>query len=260
MAIHLCRQRQTLLTTEGHLLALGGPGSGKTTIALLKAKERSGTLEPGQRVLFLSFSRAAVHQILTRSRDLLDGATRDRLLVQTYHSFCMELLRAHGSLLTGKAVQIINPSQANILRAGSADWGAESRRLAVDEGRCCFDLFADRAAELLERSSAVRALVADEFPFVIVDEFQDTDDDQWRFVRALARNCTIFCLADPDQRIFEYRHNVDPKRIKFAEAALSPKVFDFAGENHRSAGASGILAFADAILKGSPPPETPDVR
>lgn len=46
----------------------GGPGSGKTTIALLKAQKRIPDLKPGQEILFLSFSRAAVRQVLIGRR------------------------------------------------------------------------------------------------------------------------------------------------------------------------------------------------
>ena len=34
----LCDKRRAILDSAGHMLVLGGPGSGKTTIALLKAR------------------------------------------------------------------------------------------------------------------------------------------------------------------------------------------------------------------------------
>ncbi len=55
--------RKDILATKGHLVIEGGPGCGKTTIALLKARKTVETLESEQRVLFLSFSRAALRQI-----------------------------------------------------------------------------------------------------------------------------------------------------------------------------------------------------
>ena len=66
--------RRAILDTVGHLLIEGGPGSGKTTIALLKAARTVETLEPEQRVLFLSFSRAAVRQISDRLAEHLARA------------------------------------------------------------------------------------------------------------------------------------------------------------------------------------------
>jgi DNA helicase-2/ATP-dependent DNA helicase PcrA len=52
--------RKAILAAPGHLLINGGPGSGKTTIALLKAEQTVPELLTEQQVLFLSFSRAAV--------------------------------------------------------------------------------------------------------------------------------------------------------------------------------------------------------
>ena len=66
--------RRAILDAAGHLLIEGGPGSGKTTIALLKAARTLETLEPEQRVVFLSFSRAAVRQISDRVAEHLPRA------------------------------------------------------------------------------------------------------------------------------------------------------------------------------------------
>jgi DNA helicase II / ATP-dependent DNA helicase PcrA len=140
------------------------------------------------------------------------------------------------------------------------DWDEERARLSTEEGHTCFDLFAQSVANLLERSSSVRSLIARKYPFIIVDEFQDTDDDQWRIVQSLAESSVVFCLADPEQRIFEYRHNVDPKRTETLRESLKPTEVDLGGENHRSPTA-GILQFADAVLQNGPKlPETDDVK
>jgi len=114
-------------------------------------------------------------------------------------------------------------------------------------------------AALFENAPLILRLYAGKFPFIVVDEFQDTDESQWRIVRALAAETTVFILADTDQRIFEYRKDIDPKRVDKARNLLSPAVFDLAGENHRSPNA-GILKFADAVLRNEPLPQTAEVN
>ena len=50
--------RNEILASDGNLLIMGGPGSGKTTIALFKAKELtadSNTIRKSQKILFLEF-------------------------------------------------------------------------------------------------------------------------------------------------------------------------------------------------------------
>lgn len=261
MNIVLCPKRQQLLATNGHVLVLGGPGCGKTTIALLKAQRVIPSLKPGQEVLFLSFSRAAVRQILVRCRSVLTRTERATIKVKTYHAFCLGLLQAHGKMLNGKSVRFVAPGEERLLKSDfQGDWDTESRRFARDDSVYCFDQFADGAASLLERSAALRALLGDKYPLVIVDEFQDTGNDQWRLVKAFGEKASVLCMADTDQRIFEYRPDVDPLRVDHLRAALKPTEFDLGGENHRSAGAAGILQFADAVLKNAPLPSTADVK
>lgn len=259
--LRLSDKHEAIARQTGHILVTGGPGSGKTTIALLKGQRRTRTLLPGQEVLFLSFSRSAINQIMSKSCLFLSREERSLLHVQTYHSFCIETLHSHGRLLAGRPCRFILPGPERIKKSTCAtDWAGERTRLARSESLYCFDLVASGVAELFERSASVRNLYGASFPLIIVDEFQDTDDDQWRMVRALARVTEVFCLADPDQRIFEYRQNVDPRRLEQLRAELAPAEFDLADDNHRSP-ESGILRFADAVLANRAPlPATNDVR
>jgi superfamily I DNA/RNA helicase len=81
----LSEQKQQLLRADGNLLIMGGPGSGKTTIALLKAKqviEEEG-LEDEQRVLLLSFARATITNIEQQARPLISPLTRNQRIQPT---------------------------------------------------------------------------------------------------------------------------------------------------------------------------------
>src|ERR1039458_1732153 len=224
--ITLCDKRKAILRQEGHVLVTGGPGSGKTTVALLKAAATSHSLKPGEEILFLSFSRSAIQQILQKSHDILKRDERSLIRVQTYHAFCIELLESHGRLLSGHRCKFVVPGEERLRKAGFKDqWNAERERLASEESVFCFDLLAPGAADLLEKSAAVRTLLTSKFPMVVCDEFQDTDDDQWRIVQALAMSGTMCILADPEQRIFDYRPNVNPLRVQQLKEKLAPADF-----------------------------------
>lgn len=250
--LELDDKRREILKAQGHLIIEGGPGCGKTTIALLKALEHIDLLEPEQKILFLSFSRAAVRQVTDRMAGLLTRAARQTIEVRTFHSFFLDLLRSHGRLLTGKPVSFITPEREAQRRAEyEGDWPTEVARLALEDSVFVFDSLAPFAADLVESSTEVRDLYSSRYSLIIVDEFQDTSRDQWRVVRALAARSAVICLADPDQRIFEYLDGVDEHRLEDARQALSPVSFDLSGDNHRSP-SGGLLDYANAVLRATP--------
>ena len=113
--IELSESRKALLATTGNAIVLGGPGSGKTTIALLKANQeiRSGVLKPGQRILFLSFARATVARVAQHAETLLSTKDFLSLEINTYHGFTWNLLRSHGYLMRhGRAINLLPPPEA----------------------------------------------------------------------------------------------------------------------------------------------------
>lgn len=263
MAFTICAKRQSVIDEQGHALVIGGPGSGKTTLALLKSKGILDTLAPGQSILFLSFSRAAVQQILKRCREILTKEEMKRIDVRTYHSFCWDILRCHGRLLGGRPLKMMAPSEEGTRRTQfDGDWAAESKRLKDEDGTVCFDLFAAATAELFEGSTHLRTWMGRLFPLVILDEFQDSDDEQWRFVQQLSAVTQTLFLADTEQRIFEgtFRPGVRADRLDILKDAIELLEVDLRDDNYRSAD-SDILAVADCVLSGKGPlPNSEDVK
>ncbi len=257
MALVICAQRQSILDKDGAILVTGGPGSGKTTIALAKAKlviERG--LSPGQSVLFLSFSRAAVARVAEASNTQLPAALQGKLSIQTFHSFFWCILQAYGYLLGApRSLRLLMPHDEAAMRHefenNGGDWNVERERLFREVGRVVFDLFAPKAHELLSRSARLRELFSSCYPLIVVDEAQDTAEDQWQCVRLLSAGTQIMCLADLDQQIYDFRPGVSSDRVMHIMAALQPLRVDLAGENHRSPD-SEIIAFANDVLLNTP--------
>lgn len=266
----LSEKQEEVLDAEGHLLVIGGPGAGKTTISILKAAKVAAALRPAQEVLFLSFARATISRVIEAIENEHDirKALKSRINVETYHSFFWRLLQTHGYLLgLPRPLAILTPANEAIalsairsayksdgklseaLKAEKKDKEhAERLRQAKVEGRVCFDLFARQVAELLERSKQLRQLVATRYPVIVLDEFQDTNADQWRVVQQLGREGTLIALADPEQRIYDWI-GADPARLDQFRATFPHKEIVLEGENHRSAG-TDILLFGNEVLTG----------
>src|SRR3972149_2869644 len=242
---------EPFLSTTSHALVLGGPGSGKTPSALLKGGREieSDSLSSGQNIVFLSFARATVARVAERAAELLSPAAMAQIEINTYHGFAWKLLRSHGYLLNGAETLTLLPPPEAATRL--ADIPTESRheeirRLFHQEGVLHFDLFASLAADLLIRSNALRAIMCDAYPLIIVDEFQDTNPDEWQFIRVLGQKSRLIALADAEQRIYEFR-GADPKRIGEFITAHKPATFDLGTKNHRSNG-KDIVGFGNDLL------------
>lgn len=269
--MELTEKQLEVMASDGHLLVTGGPGSGKTTISILKAARiAERDLRPQQKVLFLSFARASVSRVVEaiEQEQSIPPAIRRRIEVETYHSFFWRILKAHGYLigLPRQLGILAPPAEAIALsgirsafqaddklsvdeRAAKAEAeNAERRRLAFEEGRVCFDLFAPFVGAFLHRSQRLQGLLATMYPVVIFDEFQDTNAEQWHVVQALGMRSRLIALADPEQRIFDFI-GADPERLNHYRDAFKPTEIDFSDANHRSAG-TDIAKFGNDILAG----------
>ena len=261
--MEICEPRRSLLDCQGNALVLGGPGSGKTTIALKKAVVRiNAGLDPGQSVLFLSFSRAAVARLGEGMKQEVPKVQRSQLSMQTFHSFFWTLLSAHAYLLgVPRKLRILLPQDEQVeygsIRSRDRNdrnpewraWLDRREEMFRKDGRIAFDLFARNAEALLTQSQHVRRLITQRHPLIIVDEAQDTDAHAWRCIELLAATAQIVCLADLEQQIFYYLPGIGPERVDAIRRTIAPLEIDLGGQNHRSGGTE-IAAFGQDILAG----------
>ena len=92
-------QRQAAEWGEGSALVLAGPGVGKTTVLTARiARILDGARNRNFRVLALTFTTKAGDEMRTRVEELVPGLT-ERTVIGTFHAFCAQVLRQHGSHL-----------------------------------------------------------------------------------------------------------------------------------------------------------------
>lgn len=177
--MQLTEKQAEIMAAGGHLLVTGGPGSGKTTVSILKAAQIARAhLRPGQKVLFLGFARATVSRVVEaiECEQHIPLAEKRRIDVETYHSFFWRILKAHGYLAgLPRRIDILTPpNEAIALSTLRSGYAAASKlteakktekavaevavrlRLAREHGCVCFDLFAPYVGEILHGSTRIR--------------------------------------------------------------------------------------------------------
>ena len=103
MAIDLdilnANQRAAVEWTGGPLLVLAGPGSGKTMVITMRvAKLIEETPNQRFKILGLTFTNNAAAEMRSRVEVMVPEA-RERTSLRTFHAFCANILRQHGSHL-----------------------------------------------------------------------------------------------------------------------------------------------------------------
>lgn len=247
----LTKQQQAVLDEAGDMLVVGRPGTGKTSIALLKALRHLGEAkDTNGQVLFLSFSRAAVQRIESAAKLYVPRAVAKRLQITTFHAFCFDILRSHPRLVKMPRLgAIVLPHQERMIAAEAADAGAEYARLEREEGRVPFERLLDLTLDLFRRHTPLRAAYARAYPMILVDEYQDTNDKQDELIDLLAAPGQVIYLGDSEQRIYDWLKDVRADRFERLIERRAPRRIDLPEKCHRS-GTSDLVEYGRAVLSG----------
>src|SRR5436309_4303262 len=100
--------------------------------------------------------------------------------------------------------------------AGAAGWNRRDEQIAKiyeyyvkalkESNALDFDDLLLKTVDIFEQSERVRAKYAEQFRFVMVDEYQDTNRPQYLLVRRFAEIHRNLCVVgDPDQSIYKWR-------------------------------------------------------
>jgi len=215
---------------QTNVLVLAGPGSGKTRVLvhriayLVRARRESP-----RGILALAYNRHAAVEIRRRLADLIGDDARG-VTVLTCHGLAMRLA---GASFSGRAERPNGDMFQEVMRQAVA--------LLRGQG-----LLPEEADERRERLLAG-------FRWILVDEYQDIDSDQYELISALAgrtledgdRKLTLFAVGDDDQNIYAF-NGASVEFIRRFEADYGPKPA-FLTANYRST--RHIITAANALIE-----------
>ena len=93
------RQREAVTHTDGPLLIVAGPGSGKTRVMAHRVAYLVGEKNiPAWKILAVTFTNKAARELRERCERLV-GVGSNELQVRTFHGFCSRVLRSDGELV-----------------------------------------------------------------------------------------------------------------------------------------------------------------
>ena len=97
------RQKEAVEYSNGPLLIVAGPGSGKTRVIAHKIAYLNKIKKiPLNGILAVTFTNKAAKELRERCQNLLNLSEDFYLDVKTFHSFCSRVLRFDGELVNVK--------------------------------------------------------------------------------------------------------------------------------------------------------------
>ncbi|MFV0439415.1 MAG: RecQ family ATP-dependent DNA helicase [Desulfopila sp.] len=178
---------------DTNILVLAGPGSGKTRVvthrvAYLLRVER---VDPAA-ILVLCFNRGAIVSLRRKLQELV-GADMTRVTTLTFHGLALRL--------TGRSLAVSTTRQAS----GEIDF----TRVITD----AIDLLKGESGAIGIDSESARELLVGRFSHILVDEYQDIDEEQYELVSLLAgrtiadqdQRPALLAVGDDDQNIYRFR-------------------------------------------------------
>lgn len=274
-------QLKAVQTTDGPLLVLSGAGTGKTRVLTTRiAYILNQSLAQPWQVLALTFTNKAANEMKNRLADLSDGSWNSGdVWCGTFHSICLRILRSNAVRVGLRNDFIVygEDDQKSIIKSllGTSTktpsdyveefsaikdkglsalghtnklfnaYNAELARLnAVDFGDIIL-----KVLELFDKNPDVLARYQRQFKYILVDEFQDTNNAQMELLGLLTRgieNPNICCVGDDDQSIYSWR-GAEIKHILNFEKTFSGTKIIRLETNYRSTG--NILGAANSLVR-----------
>jgi DNA helicase-2/ATP-dependent DNA helicase PcrA len=157
-----------------------------------------------------------------------------------------EISNAKNQLIDAAEFTAFNEATMDLFVRNVARVYPEYEKSLADQNAFDFDDLLMRPVELLESSPELLERYRERFAFVLVDEYQDTNKAQFRFVELLAeRHRNLMVVGDDDQSIYRWR-GADIRNILDFETAFPGASVVRLERNYRST--QRILDAANRVI------------
>jgi len=237
-------QLKAVIHPDGPLFVVAGAGTGKTkTLTSRIAYLILNDVKP-EHILAVTFTNKAAREMKERVVHLT-GPYAMSVWLYTFHAFGLQMLRRHIAELPygyrPNFTVIDEDDGKKIVSEQIKELGLDTKQFSVKQLKNLISLYKSKrmeefertdeekiykkyqeylrsnqlvdfddlllyTLELLENYKTVREYYQNYFKHVLVDEFQDTDSNQYKILKLLgSSHKNVFVVGDPDQSIYGFR-------------------------------------------------------
>jgi DNA helicase-2/ATP-dependent DNA helicase PcrA len=278
-------QLEAVKHIDGPMLILAGAGSGKTkTITTRVAYLISLGIDPAS-ILTLTFTNKASNEMRNRALGMIEGSIYPPLLC-TFHKFGLLFLKFYIEKLGRKNNFVIIDTDDKKRIIKSLNDTISTALIASEISRCKNSLISPDEAiksatnsnykeiyntykkyqqnlednnlvdfddllvlpyQILENDDELADYISNKYQYIMVDEYQDTNDIQYLLLKKLSKNHNnLVVVGDDDQSIYGWRGaNID-NILNFKDEFANTKIVKLE-HNYRST--KNILSTADSLIK-----------
>lgn len=279
-------QRAAVQTLQGPVLILAGAGTGKTrTVTCRIAHMVDRGINP-KSILAVTFTNKAATEMRERVGQMMDRKAARQIMVSTFHSLCVRILREdigklgyktnftiysgseqsglirrlivrHGGIKEKIGPKDVLSAMSKVKNNGqgidsipdnlTANIAASYQRELQAQNSVDFDDLLILADKLLAEYPDVRAAWRQRFQYITVDEFQDTNSLQMSLLGHLVgAEHNVCVVGDDDQSIYGWRGAQISNILEFERFFPNPAVIKLE-ENYRCT--APILDAANALIR-----------
>lgn len=221
-------QQQVVDSTAEKILVLAGAGTGKTHCMLARIQKLVESGVSPSEILVLTFTNAAAYNMAERFKPTESGGLQKLSPeFKTFHAFCYGLITSDPDVRTmlgySKVPSIILDTELQSIRKavktkynvklsdsklnGTGVCLSRNEKFQYDLFRKClrnellqqnkitFDIICYEVCELFVGNHPSVQPYLNQYKYIFVDEFQDTDPKQWRFVQSF-KDAKLYVIGD----------------------------------------------------------------
>jgi len=278
-------QKEAVKTIDGPVLILAGAGSGKTKTITSRLAYLLAQGIPASSILTLTFTNKAATQMRERALSLIDEKSYPPLLC-TFHKFGLLFLKFNMEKLGRKNsfVVIDSDDKKRIIKSFGIDmpiglvaneisryknslidpsvaWEKaelpnykkiaqiyeQYEKYIKDNNLVDFDDLLVLPYKILDENEDLCKETSQRYQYIMVDEYQDTNDLQYRLIRKICSTHNNICVVgDDDQSIYGWRGANIKNILDFKDEFENTKIIKLEN-NYRST--SNILKAANDLIE-----------